>query len=119
GIIKNVVQKYNGYYRRYSDDIIVLIDKDNMYEVEKYVTTSIEQYKVEISTEKTERYIFEKQTIGDNEKIISCRLGNDGVKKRGIPLTYLGFEYYGHKTLVKSANLAKFYRRLISSVKTK
>src|SRR6185369_1314038 len=37
----------------------------------------------------------------------------------GKPLTYLGFEFYGDKTLIKSANLAKFYRRMIYAVKRK
>jgi len=35
------------------------------------------------------------------------------------PLTYLGFEFYGYKTLIKSANLSKFYRRMIMAVKGK
>src|SRR5690606_19582893 len=77
GIIKNVVEKHNGYYRRYSDDIIVVIDRENMVEVEEYITTSIEDYKLKISEDKTERYIFEKKTAGGKEKIISCRLGKD------------------------------------------
>ncbi|PPJ40277.1 hypothetical protein C0063_20550, partial [Pseudoxanthomonas sp. KAs_5_3] len=37
----------------------------------------------------------------------------------GRPLTYLGFEFYGYKTLIKSANLARFYRRIIYAVKRK
>jgi len=37
----------------------------------------------------------------------------------GVPLTYLGFEFYGYQTLIKSANLSKFYRRMIKSVKTR
>lgn len=119
GIIKNVVEKYDGYYRRYSDDIIVVIDKNHLDDVEEYVATSIKQYKVEISKEKTERYVFEKYKTGDDEKVVSCRLGKDGTKNYNVPLTYLGFEFYGYKTLIKSANLAKFYRRLISSVVTK
>ena len=36
-----------------------------------------------------------------------------------MPLNYLGFEYYGDKILIKSANLSKFYRRMIYSIKSK
>lgn len=118
-IINNIVNKYDGYYRRYSDDIIVVINTDHSEEVENYVTTRIEKYKVEISKEKTEKYLFQKHAYNGSERISVTRLNKDGSKDFNVPLTYLGFEFYGHKTLVKSANLAKFYRRLISSVKTK
>lgn len=118
-IIENVVLKFNGYYRRYSDDIVVLTTKDHIEEVEKFVINEILKYKVEISTEKTERFIFRKEISKSEERVESIRMNKDDSMDYGIPLTYLGFEFYGHKTLVKSANLGKFYRRMISSVKTK
>lgn len=37
----------------------------------------------------------------------------------GIPLTYLGFEFFGFRTGIKSANLAKFYRRMIKAARRK
>jgi hypothetical protein len=35
------------------------------------------------------------------------------------PFVYLGFEFNGQNILVKSANLSKFYRRMITSIKKK
>lgn len=118
-IIENVVLNLNGFYRRYSDDIIVLTNREYFNEVENYLNNEIKKYKVEISEEKTERFIFRKQLRKFNLRIESFRLNRDWTEESGIPLTYLGFEFYGNKTLVKSANLAKFYRRMIGSVKTK
>lgn len=118
-IIDNVVLKYNGYYRRYSDDIVVLTTMDNIKKVEDFVINEIKNYKVEISIEKTERFVFRKLITNTYERVECFRLNSNNSEDTGIPLTYLGFEFYGYKTLVKSANLAKFYRRMIRSVKTK
>ena len=38
---------------------------------------------------------------------------------KNIPLNYLGFEFYGYKTLVKSKNLAGFYRDLKDTIRRK
>ena len=35
------------------------------------------------------------------------------------PLNYLGFEFYGYQTLIKSKNLAKFYREMKETIKRK
>lgn len=118
-IIDNVVIKHKGYYRRYSDDIVVFTTKNNIEEVESFVVNEIKKYKVEISTEKTERFVFKKVIANSQERIECSRLNADCSEDTDMPLTYLGFEFYGYKTLVKSANLAKFYRRMIRSVKTK
>ncbi|MEO5991238.1 MAG: hypothetical protein ABIP68_06345, partial [Ferruginibacter sp.] len=75
--------------------------------------------KVELSINKTERYIFKYLSSGKNHlKLTSVKL-SENVEKVGIPFSYLGFEFYGEKVLIKSANVAKFYRRMISSVKSK
>ncbi|RKE55906.1 reverse transcriptase domain-containing protein [Sphingobacterium detergens] len=118
-IIENIVVKLNGYYRRYSDDIIVLTTNEYSAQVEQFVINEIKKYKVKISEEKTERFIFRKHLNKGEVRVESIKLNEDDSLSCNIPLTYLGFEFYGYKTLVKSANLAKFYRRLISSVKTK
>jgi hypothetical protein len=44
-------------------------------------------------------------------------VGND--EKENLPFIYLGFEFYGNRTLIKSTNLSKFYRRMIYSLKKK
>lgn len=53
-----------------------------------------------------------------SERLCSYKVSNDSYIQR-YPFTYLRFEFNGNQVLIKSANLAKFYRRMITSVKRK
>ncbi|RYX82910.1 hypothetical protein EON73_04090, partial [bacterium] len=117
-ILHHLVNKLGVYYRRYSDDIIVICKPEQADFVENYVTTAIKESKVKISEDKTERFLFVQSFVKDKLSLTSIKITKTE-KKVGVPFSYLGFEFYGNKTLVKSANLAKFYRRMIRSVKTK
>jgi len=112
------IEKNNGFYRRYSDDIIVICEVHEMKDIEDFVLKAIKKYGVEISKEKTEKFIFKYAELDGINRFISHKIEN-GEPNINKPLSYLGFEYYGYQTLIKSANLSKFYRRMIYSVKTK
>jgi hypothetical protein len=101
-IIKSLVEKRGCYFRRYSDDILIICKPEEKNEVNEIIQEKIREVNLKISSEKTEIFDFRK-----NEILL------------GKPLIYLGFEYNGKETLVKSANLAKFYRRMIHAVKVK
>ncbi|SEN29314.1 Reverse transcriptase (RNA-dependent DNA polymerase) [bacterium A37T11] len=119
-IFQNIVKIHGGFYRRYSDDIIVLCRPDVADFVEDYIRNAIQKCKVVISDEKTERFLFRYGILAKGERVLqSIKIKSDGTHHIGYPFTYLGFEFYGDKTLIKSANLAKFYRRMIRSTKTK
>ncbi|MDB5116689.1 MAG: hypothetical protein JWQ79_2181 [Mucilaginibacter sp.] len=113
-IFDDLVKKLGAFYRRYSDDIIIICQQEQANFIEDYIIKAIKESKVEISTDKTERFLFEK----NNQTLLSYKVVN-GTKKVGVPFTYLGFEFYGNKTLIKSTNLSKFYRRMIKAVKIK
>lgn len=105
-------------YRRYSDDILIICSPKEMDTIYQKIQRLLEEYKVELSTEKTEQFIFKNlpfNSSGDR------RLTSIKIEKNkciiGTPLTYLGFEYRGYNVLIKSANLAKYYRRLIQTIK--
>ncbi|CAM3486134.1 reverse transcriptase domain-containing protein [Flavobacterium chungbukense] len=113
-IISELTEKSNIYYRRYSDDIIFICLANEVEKVEEFVKEQIEKIKLIISFEKTEKTLFKF----DNNTLQSYKIeGNNLIKN--IPLNYLGFEFYGSKTLVKSKSLAGFYRRMKNTVKTK
>lgn len=117
-VYEYVVKKLGGFYRRYSDDIIVVCKPEDFDSVIDFLLQKIIESKVEISKEKTEKFKFETGSVNGVNRIVSKRI--DGIsEKSGIPLTYLGFEFYGYKTQIKSANLARFYRRMILTVKRK
>ncbi|WP_158622523.1 reverse transcriptase domain-containing protein [Pedobacter sp. KBW06] len=101
-IITTLVNERNCYYRRYSDDILIICKPEEKEEINKIVQEKISQVNLKISKHKTETFEFQQSK-----------------SLKGKPLTYLGFEYNGLEIFVKSANLARFYRRMIYAVKRK
>jgi hypothetical protein len=110
-----------GIYRRYSDDIILLCKEGKADYLEKEIRRLIkDDYKVEISESKTERFLFRYTNSGMNSQTLqSIKIESNSVCKIGMPLTYLGFDFFGNRTAIKNANLAKFYRRMIKTTKRK
>jgi hypothetical protein len=118
-ILKKIVNKMGGFYRRYSDDILIICKPNEIDDIDRIVKTAIKDRDVIISDEKTETYLFKNFQISPRKRKITSILLSEKSSHIGKPLTYLGFEFYGDKMLIKSANISKFYRRLIYSVKRK
>lgn len=81
--------------------------------------TLIEEFGLKISKNKTEKFIFGYKPFNRNGEVRLCctKLLDDGTEKENSHLTYLGFEFRGYNTTIKSTNLSKYYRRIISVVK--
>jgi hypothetical protein len=117
-VLTELVNKAGMYYRRYSDDIVIICKREQANYAEQFINRIIEESKVEISKEKTERFVFKRLYKNGRYELLPYKI--EGLEeKAGIPFGYLGFEFFGDKTLIKSANLSKFYRRMIRAVKTK
>ena len=116
-VLDVVLNGYKGFYRRYSDDIMIVCKPEQANEIEKFILAEILKSKVKISTEKTEKFLFQFEQISPRINRLVSTLINGDIRVKGKPLTYLGFEFYGYKTLIKSANIAKYYRRMITAVK--
>ena len=122
-IIKKVVENMGGFYRRYSDDILVVCSPEKGQEIETYIMDLIKDYKIKISPEKTEKFIFKNVVNKNTEKgqRLECfKIERDELKGTTFtnkPLTYLGFEFRGYNVCIKSANLSKYYRKIISVIK--
>jgi hypothetical protein len=113
-LINNLTLEKNIFYRRYSDDIIVICKENEVKEVEYFVINEIKKIELVISLEKREKTVFKIE----KGRLQSFQMkGNDLI--RDIPLNYLGFEFYGYKTLVKSKNLASFYRDMKDTIRRK
>lgn len=97
----------------------MICDVEKISFTKKFVENLIKESKVEISTSKTETFIFENIEFNDlkERRLTSIKINNDGSKSTDSPLIYLGFEFRGYNVLIKSTNLAKYYRRLISIIK--
>lgn len=120
------VSELGGFYRRYSDDIVVVCDENQQQEVSAFVINEIEKYNLEIQEAKTEISYFRYDEVNRERKlkVSSVRtkiINGEEVKKEheDYPFGYLGFDFYGYKTLIKSKNVAKFYRRMKQAVKSR
>ena len=113
-IVNELVKKYDIFYRRYSDDIILICNQNQVDFVEKKILEEITKIELKISKEKTEKTLFKIH----NGRLQSFRILDNNLKIN-IPLNYLGFEFYGYQTLIKSKNLSNFYREMKMSIKRK
>lgn len=118
-VVEEVVKKRNGYYRRYSDDILIVVPVDEEQWANTFITKLILESKVSISTDKTEVFRFTQITNSSGKSITKGFLKKEDELIDTTPLNYLGFDFYGFKTLIAAKNLSKFYRRMKTSVKKK
>jgi hypothetical protein len=118
-INNNVVRSFRGYYRRYSDDILIICKPSEVEDIIHIVKTELGICKLDPSDDKTELFIFKPHHFGKKgARLTAFQILEKGVEKIK-PLTYLGFHFYGHQSRIKSANLAKFHRKTIDAVKRK
>lgn len=118
-IVNRWVKAYNVYYRRYSDDIFIVCEKKLCNEIEKDIEKLIKQYEVGISKDKTEKFVFRNVSYKQSDTRLECFRVIKEDKEVSSAMTYLGFEFRGYHTGIKSTNLAKYYRKIISTVKRK
>ena len=98
-----------------ADDMIFICKKSEVDIVNKFVLDQIKNIKLIVAPDKTEKVYFEES----NGIIRTNRIDASGKISKGAPLNYLGFEFYGHKTLIKSKNIGGFYREMKESVNRK
>ncbi|RCW91402.1 reverse transcriptase domain-containing protein [Winogradskyella arenosi] len=112
-VINELCIKQDVFYRRYSDDIVMICKEDQINLIEEFVKSEMNKYRLTVSLEKTEKTLFKL----NKGQLQSYKIKKNGGLKLNIPLNYLGFEFYGYQTLIKSKNLAKFYREMKETVK--
>lgn len=113
--VHNRVSGKKGIYRRYSDDLIVVVPASRKDEVEDFVMSKIAKRKLSIQKKKTEKYAF----FHNDSRIVSRNL--DLAANRGVPeenqLQYLGFVFDGKDIRIRPSSLTQYYRRMNGAVK--
>jgi len=105
----------NAFYQRYSDDLIIICDRENESYFRQLIQEEIEERaKLNIHPDKTKIYRYELYESGDFKGGLVQGSDNVNFKKQ---LEYLGFEYNGSKVYVKTAGFSKFYRTMKRSFK--
>ncbi|MBQ8678519.1 MAG: hypothetical protein IJ530_02025 [Treponema sp.] len=104
--MSDYVNSVNGFYRRYSDDIICIVpfsEKDSLDFIFEKLRQNID---IEISSKKTKRFHI------SNGKIVDCiSKANESDDKR-LLIEYLGFSFDGNRILLKDGTLNKYYKKL-------
>jgi len=92
-----------GYYRRYSDDILVVCDPEQAVRLEAFVAAALSTHApgLRLKDEKAQRVQF----FGGRTH---CQPS---------ALQYLGFTFDGRQTLLRSSTLARQWRRLAAAVR--
>lgn len=102
--INTEIQRNNGLYRRYSDDIIIVCPIEKTRIIKEFILEQIRCIELEIEENKTN--IF---SIKHNAEAPIFEIHKDNKKKE---LEYLGFSFDGSRTLIKKASIAKHYRKM-------
>lgn len=88
------------FYRRYSDDIIIICTETKESEVVSFLHEEIKKVKLQIEPSKTNISYFSKR------KFSLVKTG-DNRRKRRTYVDYLGFEFDGAKVLMRKKSLGK------------
>lgn len=110
--LKKHIERIDGYYRRYSDDILVITNTfDQLEKIIKIIQEELSIIGLEISNEKTICCKFQ-----DNKcKSISCSLKEESNKDN--LLQYLGFTYDGMNIRVRNNTIGRFWVEALSHTK--
>ena len=113
-LVNDIVTSNNGIYRRYSDDIIIIIP--NIAGV-KELYNKIMNIKDKIpnlimSPEKTSCFIKRQDSI------TSVDILKNKVLKENTIINYLGFSYDGECVKIREKTVAKYYRKMYARIKT-
>lgn len=112
--VQDYINSVNGFYQRYSDDLIIVVPREKQLEAINIIRTLVDKkVNLEIHVDKTKMYHF--QYI--DEKFKGYEIDENTSKIKNKKLEYLGFEYDGERVLIKTAGYSKFNRSLKRSFK--
>ena len=106
--MKEYASQHGGLYRRYSDDIVLILPGLNTSECERLLLSEIKNVNLEIQKEKNKVRLFYKE----DGKVV-C-LDNDLKVSR---LDYLGFSFDGNRILLKSKSINHYYLKQTRAIR--
>jgi|TARA_R100000479_G_scaffold51000_2_gene23947 hypothetical protein len=107
---------FDGFYQRYSDDLVIVCPRDKEKETLEYLNEKIadpNNCNLNIHPDKTQVYRYEWQGRRLIGGIAEETQGYSTAKQ----LEYLGFEFTGTNVYVKTQGISKYYRSMIRSIK--
>jgi len=115
-LMKKFANKYGGYYRRYSDDILVVLPCKYQSKALQFVPWLVKRIcKLNISDKKTLVSQFQKK----NDGIDCVTYKNKGAMLEviGKPFEYLGLSFDGKRKRIRQSTISAFYDKLSERIK--
>ena len=109
--INQFLNSVNGIYRRYSDDMVVICPKENKEIIIELILESIKDSELTIQSSKTQVFHFERSS-----GVLKCGQEFEQLINWNKNFSYLGFEFDGNFTLLKSSSLSGYYRKMKRSI---
>ena len=112
-VLNTIVSQFNGIYRRYSDDFIVIIpnfNAEDFFTLLSFINGLVKATPgLILEPKKTQIYHY-------NESSIAFLDQNEGWQE-GKRLSYLGFSFDGKNVYIRDKTVTKYYYRMIRKVK--
>ena len=101
----------DGVYQRYSDDMIAICPIEYEEKIIEHFLTLVKDLKLEIQISKTQVFHF---PFDQKTNRHYCFEKNSNTKKlqNNTLFEYLGFQFDGFNTLIKSSSVANYYRKM-------
>lgn len=110
--INKMIFKLGGLYRRYCDDIVVVVKIEDAIKVKNAILKIIVNYHLEINDSKTEVTYFKTNANG---KLTGLDSTEKLAKEKNMQ--YLGFEFNGENAYIRSSSLSRYYRRMTARIR--
>lgn len=107
-VVGSAVTDLGGIYRRYSDDIAIVVPMRFRESVERILRAEIEKMKLEISPAKMKVCRFARTKDGS----INVTDVSEGGRSTECVLSYLGFTFDGRDILLKSSGICRYYDKM-------
>jgi RNA-directed DNA polymerase len=105
-MMAQLVKNWNGLYRRYSDDILVIVPSEYANDVGVQTWDTLAK-----TTNGTLK-------LNDEKTVVSAFETKGGKLIADTPLSYLGFDFDGQQKLIRQKTISRFQRRMVQAVRS-
>jgi hypothetical protein len=103
-------REHNWYYRRYSDDILIVCGVDQLVSVEDSIVNLLAGLGLQLNTTKTDKVLFRRLANGN----LRGHKFSEPTKLKN--LQYLGLEFSGERSYIRAASSSRYHRRMKSAI---
>lgn len=113
--IFDFINSRNGFYRRYSDDMIIVCKPKFKQDIIDKFSEEINKCKLKLQTSKTQ--IFEFNFDAKKGRYFCYEHNtNTNRKQTNTKFEYLGFQFDGKNVYLRSSSLARYYRKMKKAI---